>query len=208
MRASKSQSYHHGDLRRALVDGAARLIARRRGVEFTLRELAGAAKVSHAATYRHFTNKTDILAAVAEVGFGRLHADFARASAEHCQDPRAELHALGLAYVRFALAHEGFYRVMFHPELGDRVAYPGLMKEGDNAFASLLSAVTRGVEQGVFLPRPPLALALFAWSAVHGLSSLLIDGLLHAEGDANGSLSQPEQLSALVVDCVMRGVVL
>lgn len=208
MRASRAQTYHHGDLRRALVDGAAKLIARRRGVEFTLRELASAAKVSHAATYRHFANKTDILAAVAEVGFGRLHADFVRASAEHCADPRAELHALGLAYVRFALAHEGFYRVMFHPELGDRAAYPGLMKVGDEAFASLLNAVTAGVDQGVFLMRPPLALALFAWSAVHGLASLLIDGLLHAEGEAQRPMSDPEQLSALVVDCVLRGVVL
>ncbi len=205
MAASKPQPYHHGDLRSALVDGAAKLIARRRSVAFTLRELASAAKVSHAAAYRHFTSKADILAAVAEVGFSRLHAEFVRASAAQRRDPKRELRALGLAYIQFALEHEGFYRTMFHPELGDHANYPTLIKVADEAFASLLDVVARGVEQGVFRRRPPQELAVFAWSTVHGLSSLLIDGLLAKRGPEQRP--EPKELAALVVDDVLRGLV-
>jgi AcrR family transcriptional regulator len=204
MGANKPPRYHHGDLRRALIDGAARLIARRRDVAFTLRELAQAAQVSHAAAYRHFANKADILAAVAEVGFGRLQAEFVAVSAPLRRDPKRELRALGLAYLQFALQHAGFYRAMFHHELGDHRAYPSLNQVADAAFHSLLDAVTRGVEQGTFRRRPPRELAMFAWSTVHGLASLLIDGLLAA--DSPDPKQDPAALSEMILDCVVRGL--
>lgn len=204
MVASKQPRYHHGDLRRVLIEGAAQLIAKRRDVAFTLRELATAAKVSHAAAYRHFGNKTDILAAVAEVGFGCLQSEFVRVRAAQGSDPQRELRALGLAYVQFAMEHAGSYRAMFDPALGDHSNYPALKKIADAAFASLLAVVTRGVEKGCFLNRPPLELAFFAWSAVHGLSTLFINGLMAA--DPSSTQIDPAQLSELVTDCIVRGL--
>ncbi|MBW2257316.1 MAG: TetR/AcrR family transcriptional regulator, partial [Deltaproteobacteria bacterium] len=113
-------SYHHGDLRRALVDAALLLIERSGASGVTLRGAARLAGVSQTAPYRHFSDKRALLAAVAEQGFQSLSTQLREASASHEGDPMGRLRALGVAYVHFAQAQPSHFRVMFGPQVGDR----------------------------------------------------------------------------------------
>src|SRR5215510_769128 len=92
------------DLSARLLDAAASLIAERGPQGFSLREVARRARVSEAAPYWHFASKEALLAAVAEQGFVGLAAEM-EAVQRRTKHPRGRLHALGVAYVRFALAH-------------------------------------------------------------------------------------------------------
>jgi AcrR family transcriptional regulator len=112
-------SYHHGNLRRALIDAALGLIEKEGPASLSLREVARRAGVSTAAPYRHFPSREALLAAVAEEGFRLLGDEIRRAIAAHDDAPRC-LGEAGIAYVLFAAAHPSRYNVMLSPELADR----------------------------------------------------------------------------------------
>src|SRR5438132_8076471 len=121
-------AYHHGDLARALVQAAHRLIEQGDSPRLTLREAAQAAGVSAAAPYRHFADREALLAAVLAGGFRELarRTDEARRAAP---DPMSAVLGVGLAYVAFAGDHPRTYRLMFGPEC-DKTRYPDLMAAG------------------------------------------------------------------------------
>src|SRR5690349_24363902 len=104
-------SYHHGDLRAVILAKAADLVAHRGADGISLRELAREAGVSHAAPAHHFTDRRGLFTALAAQGFELLAADLA--------DARPRFLDAALAYVRFAIAHPGHYRVMFDKSLLD-----------------------------------------------------------------------------------------
>jgi AcrR family transcriptional regulator len=183
-RSSKAQPYHHGDLRRALVDAALAIVTDEQDWTFSLREVARRAEVSHAAPYNHFTDKNDLLSAVAALGFERLR-DGMRAAVNRAEGPVAQLLATGRAYVRHGLKNPALYRLMFGPaltssETGER---PTLAREaGAEARAVLQGIILRGAQSGEFAvaandKRDLLAATLSAWSVVHGLTLLIIDTL-------------------------------
>jgi AcrR family transcriptional regulator len=139
------------------------------GVEaLTLRELARAAGVSHAAPYHHFANRDELLAAVAECAFDRLAA--ALAAAASAPDAGHALLDIGEAYVREALAHPAQFRLMFGSLLARKAGHPGLKRAAEEAFTVLLQAATR------FAPERALEIALGGWSLSHGAAHLSIDG--------------------------------
>ena len=105
-RPSRTQPYHHGDLRRALVDAALAIVTDEQDWTFSLREVARRAEVSHAAPYNHFTDKNDLLSAVAALGFERLR-DGMRAAVNRAEGPVAQLLATGRVYVRHGLKYPG-----------------------------------------------------------------------------------------------------
>src|SRR4051812_30399531 len=110
--ARHESSYHHGNLRRALLDAALELISERDGVDFTMRELARHAKVTHNAPYRHFDGKDALLAALAVEGFSTLRERLA-GKAANAADPRTRVRDLGESYVMFAVEHPHHFRLMF-----------------------------------------------------------------------------------------------
>jgi AcrR family transcriptional regulator len=168
------RAYHHGNLRRALLDAALALFAERGSFDFTLRELARAADVTHAAPYRHFAGKAELLAALREEGAALLLARAADALEHAGDDPREQVRRLGVAYVRFALEHPHHFRLMLHNPL-EGPQEP----RGESAFGLLEQAFEAGRARGVI--RKDLAareLAVGAWALVHGLASLLVDGHL------------------------------
>src|SRR5690349_24327221 len=114
--ARRRQSYHHGDLKRALTSAALSLVAEKGPKGFTLTEAARRAGVSAAAPYRHFADKAELLASVAEQGFLALHADLT-AAADAASGPKAQVNELGRAYVRWAVTHPDHYQVMFGAEI-------------------------------------------------------------------------------------------
>jgi AcrR family transcriptional regulator len=178
MRTGRRPSYHHGNLRAALVEAAVGLV-QREGVEaLTLRGVARLAGVSSAAPYRHFADKRALLAAVAEEGFRLLARALRDAGA--AGDPRARFRARGPAYVGFATAHPSHFRVMFGRELADRSGYAGLRDASQAAFDAMVEGMKDAQKAGVVREGDPRELGLTAWAAMHGLATLLLDGRLQA----------------------------
>src|SRR5258707_1754681 len=105
--------YHHGNLQRALLDAALALFAERGRFDFTMRELARAAGVTHNAPYRHFADRWALLDALAAEGFVLLRDRCLEAGTAHAGDPRTQVRMLGEAYVGFAAAHPDHFRLMF-----------------------------------------------------------------------------------------------
>jgi len=176
-------AYHHGDLRRALVDAALALVAEEQDWGFSLREVARRAGVSHNAPYNHFADKRDLLAAVAAAGFESLRARMLAAAAD-AGAAESALVAIGAAYVRFGTENPAHYRLMFGPALVTvgQCLPAALAEAAAGAKAVLEEAVLRGAREGRFAASPddPAALdlaVLAAWSIVHGLTMLGIDGL-------------------------------
>ena len=194
---ARRDSYHHGDLKRALTSAALSLVAEKGPKGFTLTEAARRAGVSAAAPYRHFADKAELLATVAENGFRDLHADLA-AAADAASEPKARVIELGRAYVRWAVAHPDHYRVMFGSEIS-KVDHPALAIAADQAFGDLLAAITRCQEAGIVDGQDPREVAAPLWSLVHGVASLAIGGELSAVGVQQ----DPEAMVAGVVARVL-----
>lgn len=150
-------TYHHGDLPAALLRAAGRTLEKRGIGALSLRDTARQAGVSHNAPYRHFSDRGALLAALAAEGFAML--------GERLQGKPAR--EMGEAYVRFALEQPQRFRLMFGGVL-PLAQYPELR----TAAQSVHQALVKGFRE---LPRPELAAAA-AWSMVHGLSHLLLDG--------------------------------
>ena len=180
--AGRRKRYHHGDLRRALVDAALRLVEREGPSGLTLRAAARLAGVSQAAPYRHFADKQALLAAVAEEGFRAMTGAMRTATSPLRDEPLLRFRALGLAYVGFARGHPAHFRVMFGPELADRSTHPSLAEAAAEAFTLLVDAIADCQRAGLAREGDPGEFAVTAWSTVHGLSALIVNGQLEARG--------------------------
>ena len=178
MAGKRAHRYHHGDLSRALLQEAVRTIQRHGVQSLTLRAVGEKLGVSRTALYRHFPNKSGLLAAVAREGFRTLRLRLLDAWNEH-KGGRKGFDAMGVAYVTFAVDHPSHYRVMFGGHI-DRagVRDPELSKEGAGAFQALVDAIISLQKQGVVRADPSLQLAQYIWANVHGVAMLAIDGLL------------------------------
>jgi AcrR family transcriptional regulator len=176
-RRKRPDRYHHGDLRRALLEEAVRTI-QSHGVErLTLRDVGERLGVSRSALYRHFADKGALLAAVAREGFRTLRLGLLTAWEEGSQGEQG-LAAMGGAYVRFAVSHPSHYRVMFGGLVKDGAHDPELMQEASGAFQALVDALVAQQRAGLVRDDEPIALARFVWAVVHGVAMLAIDGQL------------------------------
>jgi len=176
----RRDTYHHGDLKRALTDAALALVREKGPKGFSLSEAARRAGVSVAAPYRHFADKAQLLAAVAEQGFIQLH-EALTAAGDSVSDPKNRVIELARAYVRWAVAHPDYYQVMFGAET-IKAEHPGLLLAGTRAFDDLLDAITACQELGMMRGLDPCEIAGPMWSLVHGVASLAIGGDLHQVG--------------------------
>lgn len=174
-------AYHHGSLRRALIDGGLQLIDKEGATALSLRAVAQRVGVSTAAPYRHFPSKKALLAAVAEEGFRLLGEELRRAIDAH-DDPARRLGESGIAYVLYAATHPARYSLMFGLELADRTAHPSLEAAADDTSRLLLGAVEDLRAAGKMSSRDADDLSLSAWSSVHGLASLMTGGHIRAAG--------------------------
>ena len=171
--------YHHGNLRRALLDEALATI-RADGVDaLTLREIGARLGVSRTALYRHFADKRALLTAVATEGFRTLRQHLVTAWAGGGRGPAA-FHSMGVAYVGFAVANPSHYRVMFGGFVDPEVCEPELAAEAAGAFQALVDAIAALQRDRVVRGDDDTALmAKFVWAVVHGVAMLGIDRQLH-----------------------------
>ena len=183
-------TYHHGDLRNALVLTAVHLIESGGLDEFSLRATAREVGVSANAAYRHFADKSDLLDAVAQHGFTQLAQRMRRAmGATRAGANPAELavnrfKATGRAYVAFALDHPALFEVMF----GGSGAHPVTPRDpaDDEAgtYALLGSALDDLVTHGVLAPARRPGAEFKAWVTVHGFARLCLDGAVQLQSAA------------------------
>jgi AcrR family transcriptional regulator len=184
--------YHHGDLRRALLDAAERLLVRQGAAALSLREVARAAGVSHNAPYRHFPDREALLAALAAAGFERLRETLVTAIAE-AAGPHP-MRAAGRAYLHFARENRALYLLMFGSEIR-KSAHPDLMRAAASAMAVLQTAMPARDKAPAMSPRTR-RLAVGAWALVHGLAHLIADSQVAEDLVADGGDAVAEEALA------------
>lgn len=158
--------YHHGDLRRQLLEATRSLVERDGTGSVTLARVARGCGVSIAAPYRHFASKEALLAEVAAIGFEELST--ALAAGATASDPAERLVAAGVAYVEFAVARPHLFRLMFDADVRERLPEAG---------PAALQRLTRLVEP--LQTTVPTAVAVrTTWALAHGLAALRIGGMI------------------------------
>lgn len=188
---SAKDTYHHGNLRRALLDEALAVIAEK-GVEgLSLREVANRVGVSHAAPYHHFADKAALLRALAREGMGLMDEAMAAAEDAAGDDPKARLLGIGMAYVTFAVEHPDYYAAFNAPEvndLGAQAAAGQPAEEQGGTWERLLNGILACQTAGELPQGDPIVLAIYLWSLVHGLAELWRTGPLSLMPPAAGGL--------------------
>ena len=164
MRSQSARPYHHGDLRPALLRAAVETIGQTGPAAMSLREVARRAGVSHAAAAYHFGDKAGLLTAVAAEGYRMLTGELRDA-----RDSGRGFLEVGVAYVRFAVSHRAYFEVMYRPEL----------YRPDDAEVREARAAAAVHLYGTASPDAGrLAAGAAAWSLVHGLATLWLNGNL------------------------------
>ena len=197
--ARPAAPYHHGDLRRALIDTALAMVTEEGAWNFTLREVARRAGVSQAAPYNHFEDKSALLAEVAALGFQSLRQTMDAAARGQPRSGRQALAGVGAAYVRFGVEHPAHYRLMFGAELADKARHPTLQAASDATFAVLTGVLERGQASGQVRRGAVRDQALAAWSLVHGLTTLLIDQRVSFLGVSTGEAERHARLAGMAL---------
>ena len=172
------KTYHHGNLREALIEASNRIISTE-GVEgLSLRKVARDADVSAPALYSHFSDKRELLASLATRGFEQLSAAMVSAARDRedaSNADNAKLIGLAIAYIGFARQNVALFQLMFGREVGNLLDFPALVEAGSKCYALMADCVAEQV--AACQPRLNTAIAATAaWSTVHGLATLLNDG--------------------------------
>ncbi len=179
--------YHHGDLRRALLDAALELVSSKGAEGFSLREAAREVGVSPAAAYRHFEDKKALMSALAMEGMGRLALAMEKALESVPGAPGSaaratgRLMAVGKAYVDFAVQHASDFQVMFGPWCDHQEPCdlpPEAKPLGRDPFRILVDTLDELVSSGAVTAEARQGMEIAAWSSVHGLASLLVSDAL------------------------------
>lgn len=183
-RSKPTDTYHHGNLREALI-GAVREALETTPLEaITLKALATRLGVSQPAPYRHFASREALLQAVAEDGFRRFHEALEAARSEGSALERIERSSL--AYIRFGQGNRGVYRLMFASQIVHTASPDSPLARGASAaFGALLASVSTHVP-----PERARAVAVWVWSTLHGIVMLDSEGLLAGPTDKPLSIEQ------------------
>jgi AcrR family transcriptional regulator len=191
-------SYHHGDLRAALLAAAESLLAER-GVEgFSLREAARRAGVSPAAPKHHFASVRALFTAIATNAFDELADRLEAASADATQDRLARIRNQGVAYVQFAIEYPARLDLMWRVSLLE-VSDQDYQRASARAFAALDRLVRGEDAPRLRKGHPGMAPTIACWSTVHGFARLAIDGAF-----GTGSESTKRALHALLPAVLSR----
>jgi AcrR family transcriptional regulator len=175
MTDAPQKSYHHGNLRNELLDTAEAQLAEAGTEELSLRALARRVGVSQTAPYRHFSDKNDLLAALAARGYRKLLDALESAGQRAGAGPVEQMHAFAHCYVNYAVANPDLFKLMFGPTLQPQKTYPELYQASRETYELVRTIMRRGIEQGVFRDEDDHYLANAGWSGIHGLATLKVD---------------------------------
>ncbi len=165
----RRRTYHHGDLKAALLRAAGKILEKEGVEDLSLRSMARRAGVSHSAPYRHFADREALLAALAAEGFAML------GEAQGAAAEAGGLRAMGEAYVLFALAHPQRFRLMFGGQV-PIARHARLREVATKTFAALSGALSAKLPEAQGAADASIA----AWALVHGLAQLLLEDRIAA----------------------------
>jgi AcrR family transcriptional regulator len=173
---AKTERYHHGDLKNALIEAAIDILAEEGVHDLSLRKVAARAGVSHAAPYAHFVDKQALIAAVSTEGYHRLDRRIRTARNTHTDDPLRMFIEAGWAYVRFAQEDPAYFKITLSGVVEKEEEYPSLVEATANAYQMFREIITKCKQAGILRDDPTDLLATGIWGSIHGLVMLVLDG--------------------------------
>lgn len=185
-----SGSYHHGDLRNALIIAAAGIIEESGSLNFTMADAARRAGVSTAAPYRHFRDRDALLEAVSQLAFFGLGTAAAQAAEAHPLGTIERIVALGHTYYRYVVDKAAFHDLMWG-DIGARSGSADSFDRKASGFFQLVAAVRGYLAREGLDEADVLDVSVKLWSMVHGLSSITMSGKLphfHPDADVPGMI--------------------
>ncbi len=175
-----------GELRNRLIKAASEIISGEGLKKLTMRALSSRVGVSRTAAYRHFESKDALLFAIAEEGFRELTERYKNINRDTSLDSLSKLQNIGFAYIDFAVHSPGAFRLMFGQEITERRRSEKLSSDARETFNEYLTAVKTFHNEQEETSEDYPVLAIFYWSAVHGLATLLLDGQITVSGKNKG----------------------
>jgi AcrR family transcriptional regulator len=172
----KKKTYHHGDLKNALINAGVEILAKDGVSGLSLRKVASKAGVSHTAPYSHFADKQALIAAISTEGFRQLYERVSVVVEKYKTTPSRQLVEVAWAYVQFALDDRDRFKVMFSGVLEKEKEYPEFVAESQRNFQLVKMTVEANQAAGVLRSGPSDLAALSAWGIIHGFVMLLLEG--------------------------------
>ncbi|MBK7320148.1 TetR/AcrR family transcriptional regulator [Candidatus Villigracilis affinis] len=172
----KKKTYHHGDLKNALIKAGVEILAKDGVSGLSLRKVAMKAGVSHAAPYAHFADKQALIAAISTEGFRQLYERVSGVAEEYQNQPEKQLVEAAWAYVQFAMDDPDRFKVMFSGVLEKEKEYPDFVTESQRNFQLVKMIVEANQASGRLRSGDSALVALSAWGIIHGFILLLLEG--------------------------------
>lgn len=169
------KSYHHGDLKNALIEAGIAVLAEEGEFGISLRKVALRAGVSHAAPYAHFTDKQALVAAISTEGLSRMSRSIDAIHLRWNDDPLRELVEIAWAYLCFAIQAPAHFKITFSGAVKKEQDYPDFITLTQKNFSALEQVVEHCQSAGILEAGPPEVIAIGVWSQVHGLASLMVE---------------------------------
>ena len=204
-RAAAPKPYHHGDLKRVLVDAALELAREGGPDEVSVREAARRAGVSPGAPFRHFASREALMSAVAEEAQRRFRAEIARAMADApADDPLARFRKLGLAYLRWAMRNPAHFTIISSRAHFDHDASIEVSRDNAELIALTGDLLAEAAASGQLRPLDLAATRIAARALVYGFARMHIDGHFPRWGVAEAEI---ERTAEAVLDLFIGGLV-
>ncbi|MEY9123402.1 TetR/AcrR family transcriptional regulator [Bradyrhizobium yuanmingense] len=200
--ATEARPYHHGDLRRVLIDAALQLAAE--GAEVSVREAARRAAVSPGAPFRHFPNRDALMAAAAEEAQRRFRAEIDAALREApAADPLARFRAFGLAYLRWAMRNPAHFEIISTGRYFAHGSSPDLTRDNAELISLTEQMLVDAAEQGLLRSVDLKRIQIAGRALVYGLARMNLDGHFPRWGVGEGEI---ERMAEGVIDLFIAGI--
>ena len=181
-------TYHHGDLKNALIQAGIEILSINGIKGLSLRRVAKRAGVSHAAPYAHFTDKQALIAAISTEGYKQLFSQLKQIDQKYCNDPLRKLVEVAWCYLQFAVKDPAHFKITFSGVIEKEKDYPAFVEISQKSFVFITEMVAECQATGIWPSGPSDLIAVHLWGSIHGLAALLIEDQLSSQVLENYSL--------------------
>jgi AcrR family transcriptional regulator len=171
-----SKTYHHGDLKNALIKAGVEILSKEGVGGLSLRKVAQQAGVSHNAPYSHFPDKQSLIAAISTEGFKQLYNQLDAAIVAYPDNPKRQLQEGARAYVEFAIRNSDTFKIMFSGILEKEKDYPAFVEISQKTFHRVVEVVRACQGADILRSTPADVMAVAIWGQIHGIVSLMLEG--------------------------------